>query len=306
MIHALLPRQGERLGEGVAHAASSPALSPPFITKGVTRDSPRQLGAGGARIGLFIVGSEAVPEAEWWAMAPPGVSVHAARGDGADAVGEVARGSQRRRSRRRSGARREAVLFSTMKLQAVVFAHTSSSVVGGKGWDEATVDALSAIVRAGIAGDAAKVTTNGLDTLAALRHAGVRRPFLVVPPWFPDDTVGAALRYYADHGITPVGHLRLDPGRKWRDVPPQDLYPQGMGFEQEIEPLYAQILKACPAAADGVLIGGTGFRCVGIIDTLERDLGRPVITANQASLWHCLRMSGIHTPIEGYGALLRS
>src|SRR5918994_1336329 len=32
-----------------------------------------------ARIGLFIVGNEAVPEAEWWAMAPPGVSVHAGR-----------------------------------------------------------------------------------------------------------------------------------------------------------------------------------------------------------------------------------
>ena len=56
----------------------------------------------------------------------------------------------------------------------------------------------------------------------------------------------------------------------------------------------------------GVLIGGTGFRCVGILETLERDLGRPVISANQASLWHCLRMSGIRTPVEGYGALLRS
>ena len=89
-------------------------------------------------------------------------------------------------------------------------------------------------------------------------------------------------------------------------MPPQDLYPQGMGFEQEIEPLYAQIRKACPAEADGVLIGGTGFRCVGILETLERDLGRPVISANQASLWHCLRMTGINTPIEGYGALLRS
>ena len=32
-----------------------------------------------ARIGLFIVGNEAVPEAEWWAMAPPGVSVNASR-----------------------------------------------------------------------------------------------------------------------------------------------------------------------------------------------------------------------------------
>ena len=32
-----------------------------------------------ARIGMFIVSSEAVPEAEWWAMLPPNVSVHAAR-----------------------------------------------------------------------------------------------------------------------------------------------------------------------------------------------------------------------------------
>ena len=32
-----------------------------------------------ARIGMFIVGSEAVPEAEWWAMMPPHTSVHAAR-----------------------------------------------------------------------------------------------------------------------------------------------------------------------------------------------------------------------------------
>jgi len=30
-----------------------------------------------------------------------------------------------------------------------------------------------------------------------------------------------------------------------------------------------------------------------------------VISANQASLWHCLRSAGVHTPIGGYGSLLR-
>jgi len=53
-----------------------------------------------------------------------------------------------------------------------------------------------------------------------------------------------------------------------------------------------------------VLIAGTGFRCVAIIDALERDLGRPVITANQASLWHTLRLSGVRPQISGYGRLL--
>ena len=250
-----------------------------------------------ARIGLFIVGSEAVPEAEWWAMAPPGVSIHAARvtaaapwarwredRGGVDLADDLSRGCRQ---------------FAAMRLSAVVLAHTSSSVVGGEGWDAAVVAALSAAL-----GTGATVTTNGLDTLAALRASGVKRPFLVLPPWFPDDTLEAARRYYAGHGFEPAACLRVDPGRKWRDLPPGDLYGYGLGFEQEIEPLYAQIRAACPPDADGVLIAGTGFRCVGILEMLERDLGRPVISANQASLWHCLRAAGIRAPVAGYGGLL--
>ncbi|MDP2376002.1 hypothetical protein [Reyranella sp.] len=249
-----------------------------------------------ARIGMFIVGGEAVPEPEWGAMAPGGVSVHAARVSagapwarwqadkaGVDLADDLLRGARQ---------------FATMRLSAVVLGHTSSSVVGGKGWDEATVASLSAVIGAGT-----KVTTNGLDTLAALRASGVKRPFLVLPPWFPDDTVKAAIRYYTDHGLAPVAVHRFDPGRKWRDLPPGDLVGQGLGLEQEIEPLYVQIRAACPANADGVLIAGTGFRCVGILDALEHDLGRPVISANQASLWHCLRLSGVRTPVSGYGGL---
>ena len=118
-------------------------------------------------------------------------------------------------------------------------------------------------------------------------------------------TVAAGRRYYADHGFELAGHLRYDPGRKWRDLPPGELVGQGLGFEQEIEPLYAQIRTACPADADGVLIAGTGFRCVGILEALEQDLKRPVISANQASLWHCLRSAGVQAKVEGYGSLLR-
>jgi maleate isomerase len=250
-----------------------------------------------ARIGMFIVGNEAVPEAEWWAMMPQGVSVHAAR--------VTARAPWARWRADRSGVDlEEDVLrgcrqFATMRLSAVVIGHSSSSILGGDDWDEAVVESLSRILTSGTI-----ATTNGLDSLAALLATGVQHPFLVFPPWFGDDTVAAGVRYYASRGFNPAGHLRYDPGRKWRDVPPADLYPQGMGFEQEIEPLYAQIRAACPASADGVLIAGTGFRCVGVIDALEEDLKRPVLTANQVSLWHCLRLSGVHTRIAGYGSLL--
>jgi maleate isomerase len=251
-----------------------------------------------ARIGLFIVGNEAVPEAEWWAMAPPGVSMHAAR--------VTARAPWAQWNADRTAVEpaddllRGARQFAAMRLQAVTLAHSSSSLVGGTGWDAATVASLAPVLTAPF------VTTNGLDIDAALRAMHVRRPFLVLPPWFNDETVAAGLRYYAEAGFETAGHLRYDPGRKWRDLPPGDLVGQGAGFEQEVEPLYAQIKAACPAAADGVLIAGTGFRCVAILEALEQDLQRPVISANQASLWHCLRASGVRTAVDGYGALLRT
>jgi maleate isomerase len=251
-----------------------------------------------ARIGMFIVGNEAVPEAEWWAMAPPNVSVHAAR--------VTARAPWARWRDDRSGVELEEDLargcrqFAAMRLTAVVVGHSSSSILGGKGWDEAVVASLSQLI-----GPGAKVTTNGLDSLAGMRASGIKRPFLIMPAWFNDATVAAGVRYYSDQGVAPAAHLRYDPGRKWRDVPPGELYPQGMGFEQEVEPLYAQIRSACPADADGVLIAGTGFRCVAIIEALERDLKRPVLSANQVSLWHCLRLSGVHTDVAGYGSLFR-
>jgi maleate isomerase len=247
---------------------------------------------------MFIVGNEAVPEAEWWAMAPAGVSIHAAR--------VTARAPWARWREDRTGVEAEEDLlrgarqFAAMRLAAVTVGHSSSSIVGGKGWDAATVANLAPVLGAGTI-----VTTNGLDTQAALRASGVKRPFLILPPWYNDDTVAAGLAYYADHGFATAGRLRHDPGRKWRDLAPGELVGQGMGLEQEVEPLYAQIRAACPADADGVLIAGTGFRCVAILEALEQDLKRPVISANQASLWHCLRSAGVRAAVDGYGSLLR-
>ncbi len=251
-----------------------------------------------ARIGLFIVGSEAVPEAEWWAMLPPGVSVHAAR---VTASAPWARWWEGRRGLDLADdLLRGCAQFGAMRLSVVVIGHSSSSFVGGKGWDEVLVADLAAQL-----GSDAIVTTNGLDTLAALEQAGVRRPYLVLPPWFNGDTVAAGLRYYTDHGREPAGHWQYDPGPDWRDMPPGEMYPAGLGFAQEVEPLYEQIRSNCPDEADGVLIAGTGFRCVAILEALEAELRRPVISANQASLWHCLRLAGIEADIPGYGSLLR-
>ncbi len=127
-----------------------------------------------ARIGMFIVGVEAVPEAEWWAMMPPGVSVHAARisastpwakwsadGQTVEFKDDLALGTAQ---------------FAAMHLSAVVIGHSSSSIAGGKGWDAAVVERLS---QSGPAGRAA--TTNGLDCQAALRASKMKSRFSSSP-----------------------------------------------------------------------------------------------------------------------------
>ena len=249
-----------------------------------------------ARFGLFIVGAEAVPEAEWWAMAPAGVSIHAARvtapapwapwrpdRGGVDLAPDLARG---------------AAQFATLRPHAVVVAHSSSSVLGGDGWDDAAAARLAEALPPGT-----PVTTNGTDCRLALRACAVRRPLLVLPPWFGPATAGAVTRYFTDDDLAPADTLVTAVEPRWQAVPPDALYAQGMHLAQRADLLRDQIVAACPDTADGVLIVGTGLRCVGIVAALEAALGRPVVTANQASLWRCLRLTGIDAAPAGYGRL---
>ena len=112
-----------------------------------------------ARIGMFIVGNEAVPEAEMWAMAPPHVSIHAARVTASSpwAPWDTGRTTVSLADDLTRGCRQ----FAAMRLSAVVVGHSSSSFVGGVGWDRAVVAQLAEILGPEIA-----LSTNGLDCQA--------------------------------------------------------------------------------------------------------------------------------------------
>jgi maleate isomerase len=55
--------------------------------------------------------------------------------------------------------------------------------------------------------------------------------------------------------------------------------------------------------ADAYFLSCAQIRVAEIIAPLERALGRPVVTSNQAAAWHSLRESGIADRYAGYGAL---
>jgi maleate isomerase len=75
--------------------------------------------------------------------------------------------------------------------------------------------------------------------------------------------------------------------------------------QQAIQPseLYEWVRTKTPKSAEAVFIGGNGFRAIGVVEALEEDLNRPILTANQVAFWQALALSGSRQPIVGYGRI---
>jgi maleate cis-trans isomerase len=59
------------------------------------------------------------------------------------------------------------------------------------------------------------------------------------------------------------------------------------------------------ADADGYFLSCTNTRMIEAIEDLERDLGKPVVNSNQATLWACLNQLGIKHSGEKLGRLFQ-
>ena len=88
---------------------------------------------------------------------------------------------------------------------------------------------------------------------------------------------------------------------------------KGMGIQKNSEiarlPFYASYRIAREAfleapGADGVYIACPRWGTIESIEKLEQDLGVPVVSSSQASIWMALRKSHVREAIRGFGSLL--
>lgn len=70
--------------------------------------------------------------------------------------------------------------------------------------------------------------------------------------------------------------------------------------------LYDWVARHHSTRSDGCFLSCTAIRSAGIISRLEQVLARPVITSNQAMVWHLLQLAGISRSVEGFGSLLNT
>jgi maleate cis-trans isomerase len=122
---------------------------------------------------------------------------------------------------------------------------------------------------------------------------GLKRVVMATP--FPEDQDERLVRFLAHDGIEVVGFRGLGcPNADviW-DLPPES------GYD-----LATSLLREHPDV-DGVYMPCNKWRIVSIIDRIENESGKPVVTNMQAWVWEALRTMGMKNPIPGYGRLLK-
>ncbi len=56
--------------------------------------------------------------------------------------------------------------------------------------------------------------------------------------------------------------------------------------------------------ADALVMSCGGLRTLDVIVPLEKSIGVPVVSSTPHGLWHCARMLGVKTKIDGFGMVM--
>jgi maleate cis-trans isomerase len=71
------------------------------------------------------------------------------------------------------------------------------------------------------------------------------------------------------------------------------------------ERIEALVMEVDRPEAQAIFVSCSNFPTLGIIESMERKLGKPIVASNQASMWKMLRLMGDRRALPGAGRLFR-
>jgi maleate isomerase len=178
-------------------------------------------------------------------------------------------------------------VLATARPSVVIYGCTASSLVGGRAYDLNLLKELRHVT-----GVPSLTTTE--STIRALAHLGTSSLAVCSPYTEELGTAEVAFLEDTGHRVLGAAHLGILGG-----------FELAAPSASEIADLVRQAWTATRGRAEAVFIGCMNLNSHLVIDALEDELGVPVVTATQASLWAALRELGQDAPITGYGRLLR-
>ena len=227
------------------------------------------------KIGLIFPAPGGAPDFEFHEWAPEGVGIFCTRlpfevvsVDGLSKMGEF--------------VEEAAALVAQAKVDLILFACTTGSLAKGFGYDQELIKRMEK--RTGI-----PALTTSTAVVEALNTLKLKRISISTP--YSDAVNEAEKKFLEDSGFEVSTIKGLG-----------NVEPTAMP-EVQYEVMYRLTKEVHTEDDDGVFISCTGISVFDIIEMLEEDLKKPVVTSNQASLWAALRKLEIGTRIPGLGRL---
>lgn len=233
-----------------------------------------------ARLGFLVPPGNPTVEPEMTELAPDGVSLHFTRMD-ADGPAGTHSGQEERNLSQIASIPACVKLLAMVSPRVIVMAHTATSYTLGQKREAELVAQMEA------ASGARFITAFG-SVLAAFAHFGARRVAYATP--YSADMTAMGKGHLETCGIEVVssGHLA--------DV--RNIY------EETSERAYAIARQVDHPKADLIFLSGVGMPTLDALQSLEDDLGKPVVSAASAMMWYALHTAGVRCSIKGYGKLL--
>lgn len=230
-----------------------------------------------AKLGFVVLSNEQTVEADVFKMTPDGVGVHFSRMPMSNTVTfETLAGMAP------DIAASASLLLPEGELDAVSYTCNSGTMVIGE--DEV----MASLVGKG--GRVRNTTTVMTGVVRGLEAVGARKISVATP--YSDLVNSFVHRFLSSYGfeIVEFQGLNLTRNSDIDLVAPSFLKAYGHSVDR---PESEAVFMCCGA-----------LRALDIAQSLEDQLGKPVITSNQAMMWDCLRLSGIDDELHGFGRLL--
>jgi len=176
-------------------------------------------------------------------------------------------------------------LIAIAPVDVIAFGCTSGSFLHGLGYD------LEISKRIEAASGGVKAVVTARAAVDALNELGVRKVAAASP--YTEGVNARLQKYLTEAGFEVVNSDHVD-GEERGGI--DDLAP---------EVAFSLGKRVYQSEAEAIFISCTAFRAAEVIDELEEAVGKPVVTANQATFWACMRVLGITDSIPGAGILLR-
>lgn len=235
------------------------------------------LGARGM-VGLIVPSNNNVVLPEFYSMLPAGVTAYETR---MRVEGELTFEALRKMI---EDAEDAAELLRQTGVDFICYCCMASTIVKGLEWERALLARFSDKAPKGV------VSANSV-LMDALRKLAAKRLALLTP--YPEKLNVLLPEFFAAGGfdVKTIAGLQIKEVSAVRKLSPKRLYDAARGIVLD--------------GIDALCLLATDMQTFPIIEPLERDLGLPVVTSNQAMLWATLRALGVTDSINGVGSLLR-